>query len=86
MEGFSCAKTRLDAAMLEVLQADDPEEMPYWPLPDLRRTCASKLAELKVLRHVIEAVFNHASGATKGVATVYNRRRHDNEKRAAPEA
>ncbi len=86
VEGFGCAETRLDAAMLEALQADDPEGIPHWQLHDLRRTCASKLAELRVLPHVTEAVFNHASGAIKGVAAVYNRCRHDDEKRAAPEA
>ena len=47
--------------------------MPHWKLHDLRSTCATGLAELGVLPHVIEAVLNHLSGFRAGVAGIYNR-------------
>ena len=44
-----------------------------WRLHDLRRTCATGMAELGVQPHIIEAVLNHVSGHRAGVAGVYNR-------------
>jgi integrase len=44
-----------------------------WTLHDLRRTCATQMAELGVLPHVVEQVLNHVSGHKAGVAGVYNR-------------
>lgn len=44
-----------------------------WRLHDLRRTCASNMAKLKVSPHVIERVLNHKSGIVSGIAAVYNR-------------
>ena len=44
-----------------------------WTLHDLRRTCATQMAELGVLPHVIETTLNHVSGHKAGVAGVYNR-------------
>jgi len=44
-----------------------------WTLHDLRRTCATQMAELGVLPHVIETALNHVSGHKAGVAGVYNR-------------
>jgi integrase len=44
-----------------------------WHLHDLRRTCATQMAELGVLPHVIETTLNHVSGHKAGVAGVYNR-------------
>jgi len=50
---------------------------------DLRRTCATKMADAGVLPHVIEAVLNHSSGAKSGVAGIYNRASYSKEKRSA---
>ena len=44
-----------------------------WHLHDLRRTCATGMAELGIQPHIIEAVLNHVSGHKGGVAGVYNR-------------
>lgn len=79
--GFSRAKDRLDAAMLEIAKAeaaargDDPErvEIPHWTLHDLRRTAASGMARIGINLPVIERVLNHVSGSFGGVAGVYNR-------------
>lgn len=50
---------------------------------DLRRTCATKMAEAGTLPHVVESVLNHVSGAKAGVAGIYNRNPYFNEARAA---
>jgi hypothetical protein len=44
-----------------------------WTLDDLRRTVVTRMNDLGVLPHVVEAVVNHFSGVAKrGVAGVYN--------------
>jgi integrase len=54
-----------------------------WILHDLRRTVATRMAELGVQPHIIEAVINHISGHKGGVAGIYNRAAYDREKREA---
>jgi len=49
----------------------------------VRRTVATRMAELGVQPHVVEAVLNHVSGHKAGVAGVYNRSSYAVEKRAA---
>jgi integrase len=54
-----------------------------WRLHDLRRTAATRMADLGVQPHVVEAVLNHQSGTKGGVAGIYNRSSYDREVRAA---
>jgi integrase len=54
-----------------------------WTLHDLRRTFATRLAELAVAPHVIERLLNHVTGTVSGVAAVYNRASYMAEMRAA---
>jgi integrase len=54
-----------------------------WTLHDLRRSTATKLADLGVQPHVIEQVLNHVSGHKGGVAGIYNRSSYEREVRAA---
>jgi integrase len=54
-----------------------------WTLHDLRRSCATQMAELGVLPHIIEAVLNHVSGHKAGVAGIYNRARYEGAMRDA---
>jgi integrase len=54
-----------------------------WRLHDVRRTVATRMAELGVQPHIVEAVLNHVSGHKAGVAGVYNRSSYAVEKRAA---
>ena len=54
-----------------------------WRIHDLRRTAATRMAELKVPPHVIERVLNHAGGAQEGVAGIYNRHSYLPEMRDA---
>lgn len=71
--GFSKAKERLDEA----------SGVSDWTLHDLRRTAATRMADLGVQPHIIEAVLNHISGHKGGVAGIYNRSTYVEEKRAA---
>lgn len=61
--GWNWSKQELDA-----LTAIEP-----WTLHDLRRTVATRMADLGVQPHIIEAVLNHVSGHKGGIAGVYNR-------------
>jgi integrase len=56
-----------------------------WTLHDLRRTAATRMADLGVAPHVIEAILNHVSGHKAGVAGIYNRSTYSAEKRVALE-
>jgi integrase len=73
--GWSRLKNRLDAAM----------QIPPWRLHDLRRTCATGMAEIGIAPHIVEACLNHISGAKAGVAGTYNRAAYAAEKKAALE-
>jgi len=73
--GWSHAKTKLDAKLA----------LAPWRIHDLRRTCATGIAELGVLPHIVEAVLNHVSGHKAGVAGTYNRARYEAETRNALE-
>jgi integrase len=54
-----------------------------WRLHDLRRTVATRMADLGVQPHIIEAVLNHHGGHRAGVAGVYNRSAYEREVRIA---
>jgi integrase len=86
-QGWSRAKSALDARLLEAEQKrNGPKaKMTAWRVHDLRRTVATRMADLGVLPHVIEAVLNHISGHKAGVAGIYNRATYAAEKRRALE-
>ena len=44
-----------------------------WTVHDLRRTTATRMSDLGIQPHIVEAVLNHASGHKRGVTGVYNR-------------
>lgn len=71
--GWSRSKLALDAKC----------KVADWTLHDLRRTAATRMADLGVQPHIIEAVLNHVSGHKAGVAGIYNRSAYAAEKRAA---
>ena len=68
-------KSLLDARLGEAVKP--------WTLHDLRRTAATKMADVGIQPHIIEAVLNHVSGHKGGVAGVYNRSSYEREVRAA---
>jgi integrase len=57
-----------------------------WRLHDLRRTAATRMADLGVQPHVIEQVLNHRSGHKGGIAGIYNRSAYEAESRGAVDA
>jgi integrase len=67
------------------LELDKACGVKNWTVHDLRRTVATRMADIGVQPHVIEAVLNHVSGHKAGVAGIYNRSTYATEKRAALE-
>jgi integrase len=72
-DGWGYAKRNLDARVA----------LEHWTIHDIRRTVATRMAELGVQPHIIEAVLNHVSGHKGGIAGIYNRATYDKEKREA---
>jgi integrase len=54
-----------------------------WNLHDIRRTVATRMADLGVAPHVIEQILNHQSGHKRGVGGIYNRSSYLREVAAA---
>jgi integrase len=54
-----------------------------WTVHDIRRSVATRMADLGVQPHIIEQVLNHQSGHRRGVAGTYNRSSYDREVKAA---
>jgi len=77
--GWSKAKAALDERLGKALA----KPLAHWVPHDLRRTVATRMADLGVQPHVIEAVLNHVSGHKAGVAGIYNRSLYSAEKAAA---
>lgn len=78
--GWSKGKQALDK---EVAGEERKNALEPWTLHDLRRTFATKLAELRIAPHVIERMLNHKSGTISGVAAIYNRFQYIDEMRGA---
>jgi integrase len=73
--GWSKSKSELDSSC----------QIRSWTLHDLRRTFATRLADMGVAPHIIERLLNHSSGTISGVAATYNRARYLPEMKAAVE-
>ena len=71
--GWSRGKEALDAR----------SRVKDWTTHDLRRTVATKLADIGVMPHIIEQVLNHQSGHKAGPAGIYNRSSYEREVKAA---
>lgn len=75
-QDWTKAKIALDARI-------KGKPLEHWTLHDVRRSVATRMAELGVQPHIIEAVLNHVSGHKGGVVGIYNRATYDREKREA---
>ena len=64
-------------------ELDERSGVANWTLHDLRRTVATRMADLGVQPHIVEAVLNHQSGHKGGIAGVYNRSPYEREVRNA---
>jgi integrase len=56
---------------------------PPWTIHDIRRTVATRMNDIGIAPHVVEAVLNHQSGSRRGVAGVYNKSPYTNDVRNA---
>jgi integrase len=54
-----------------------------WRVHDIRRSVATKMADIGIEPHHVEATLNHFSGHRRGVAGVYNRSPYESAVRAA---
>jgi integrase len=54
-----------------------------WTHHNIRRTVATRMADIGIQPHIIEAVLNHVSGHKAGVAGVYNRSSYQREVKTA---
>ena len=71
--GFGACKKKLD----------EVSGVQGWVVHDLRRTMATRMCDLGVGPHIVEAILNHVSGHKGGVAGRYNKSAYTEEKRAA---
>jgi len=69
------SKVALDRALGDVARP--------FRLHDIRRSVATRMADLGVEPHVIEAVLNHHGGHRRGVAGIYNRSVYERQAKAA---
>jgi integrase len=61
---------------------DQKSAVSEWTIHDFRRSVATKMADIGIEPHVVEACLNHSS-FKKGVAGIYNRSSYDRQVRAA---
>ena len=54
-----------------------------WTVHDIRRSVATRMADLGIAPHIIEEILNHHSGHSAGPAGIYNRSSYPREVRAA---
>jgi integrase len=76
LSGFTAAKRAIDLVL-------DGAIGERWTIHDLRRTCATGLARLRVQRFTIGRVLNHTDASVTGIYDLYDRL---DEKRAALDA
>jgi integrase len=73
--GWSNAKAELDQRLADAVKP--------WRLHDIRRTVATRMADIGIEPHHVEAALNHFSGHRRGVAGVYNRSPYERQVKAA---
>jgi integrase len=52
---------------------------PSWTVHDIRRSVATRMADIGITPHIIEEILNHVSGHKAGVSGIYNRSSYDRE-------
>ena len=83
-QGWSKAKAALDERIANARVAAGLKPMPPWTVHDIRRSVVTHLHERGFAQpHVVEALVNHVSGHTAGVAGVYNKAQYLPERRRA---
>lgn len=72
---WASAKADLDRRLADTVKP--------WRLHDIRRTAATRMADIGIEPHHIEACLNHFSGHRSGVAGIYNKSAYERAVRAA---
>jgi integrase len=54
-----------------------------WTIHDIRRSTATRMADIGIQPHIVEQILNHVSGHKGGVAGIYNRSSYEREVRNA---
>ena len=62
---------------------DDRAGVTGWHIHDIRRSVATRMADIGIAPHIIEEILNHKSGHKAGIASIYNRSKYWREVRAA---
>jgi integrase len=62
---------------------DERSGVTDWTVHDIRRSTATKMADIGIAPHIVEQILNHQSGHRAGVAGTYNRSSYTKEVRAA---
>jgi integrase len=80
---FQVGERPFAAFSLAKRELDEVSGVTSWRVHDLRRTCVSGMARLKVAPHVADKVINHQAGTISGVAAVYQRHEFLTERKEA---
>ena len=81
--GFSRRKESLDNSIAKL---NHGKPLAPWVHHDLRRSAATRMADIGIQPHVIEALLNHVSGHKGGVAGIYNRAQYGHRESPGPRA
>ena len=73
--GWSYGKDECDRRLADAVKP--------WRLHDVRRTVATRMADISIEPHVIEATLNHFGGHRSGVAGIYNRSSYEQQVKSA---
>jgi len=73
--GWSISKKELDERLGATVA--------HWTHHDLRRSMATRMADMDIAPHIIEALLNHVGGHKRGVAGTYNRAGYESQKQHA---
>ena len=77
--GWHVSKIRLDRKIAEATGAP----LEAWVVHDIRRSVATRMADIGIAPHIIESLLNHVSGHKGGIAGIYNRALYSAEKAQA---
>jgi integrase len=64
-------------------ELDKRSDVSGWTVHDIRRSVATRMADIGIAPHIIEEILNHVSGHKAGVSGVYNRSSYGREVRNA---
>jgi integrase len=78
--GRPFASWSVNKKLLDQRLAESGAASAGWTLHDLRRTFTTRLADLGIPPHTLEALLNHVSGVRGGVHSIYNRSSYTAEK------